>query len=114
LGAEEQRAQSVDQERPRVYRIERRRIEQAIDPRESQVHHAEETEQKANKPDAAEQMLAPLPEAGEKLDGHEVRTPFDKAADAVLGLAKAAWAMVNVDLSDVKAARRREHGNEAM
>src|SRR5262249_948336 len=94
--------------------IERRRIKQAINPRERQVHHAEEAEQKTDQADAAEQMLRPLAEAGEELDGHEIEEPFHEASDAVLGFAEAARAMVDLDFADGKARRGGEHRNEAM
>ena len=59
-------------------------------------------------------MLRPLAEAGQKLDREQIEEAFDEAAHAVLGVAELARPMIDLDLADAEAARRGQHGDEAV
>src|SRR5438105_4097101 len=59
-------------------------------------------------------MLRPLAEPGQELDGEQVEEALHEAAHAVLGAAEASGPVMDFNLSHAKAARRRQHGDEAM
>ena len=59
-------------------------------------------------------MLRPLAEAGQELDRQQIEKALDEAAHAVLGMAEPARPVVDLDLADAEAARRRQHGDEAV
>src|SRR5262245_57398494 len=59
-------------------------------------------------------MLRPLAEAGEELDREEVEESLHEAADAVLRVAEAAAAVVDLNLAHTEAAGRRQHRDEAV
>ena len=53
-------------------------------------------------------MLRPLPKAGQELDREKVEEPFHEAADAVLGVAEAAAAVLDFDLAKARNRSMRE------
>src|SRR5581483_2601977 len=104
----------VDEQRPFVQRQKRVGMPEADEPGEGQPEQSEVAEHEAEQAEAAEHVLRPLAEAGEEFHRQEVEKPLDEAADAVLGPAETARAMVDDQLADAEAAGRREYRDEAV
>src|SRR5207302_11035565 len=114
LRAQQQRGHGINQQRTLMKRPEAVRHPVVDEPRNREINHGARYGKEAQQANAAEQVLRPLPETGQELDGEQVEKPFHEAADAVLGMPETPRPMVDFNFAYAEAARRREDGNEPM
>src|SRR5262245_33811281 len=110
LSAEEQRRQTVEQERPIVqWRQMPAGIQLSNDPINCQVTKSGHAEKRKQESGRSQQMLWPLAETGEKLHRQKVQESFDKSSDPILRTPEFSWPMIDDDFSYAKSTRRCQH-----
>jgi len=71
-------------------------------PTAGQVQHSQQPDHERGQPHGAQQVLRPLAEAGEELDGEQIEEPFEEAGAAVLRAAELARPVLDDQLAHTK------------
>src|SRR6476660_9944842 len=84
------------------------------DPVDAETKQPEEADGERQDAERSEQVLRPLVEAGEEVDGEQVEEALDDPRRPVLAPAELAWAVVDDYLSHFPAASGGQDWNEAV